>query len=184
VIECIVRLGIVPSIPDNHPSAGLLRTGGDCRALYTIQFSPSYTQAMTDSIQQFVDSYARVGARDLESGGFLDSFYQRFVGSSPSIAEKFKDTDMDQQREMLRVSLDHMVYFAIDKEETDEISRVASAHASSRADVPAHLYEMWLDSLVATVREFDPLFNAEIEAAWRAALAPSIDYMQRHYDAG
>ncbi|MGI9203151.1 MAG: globin [Woeseiaceae bacterium] len=139
---------------------------------------------MTDSIQQFVDSYARVGAKDLESGGFFDAFYQRFVASSPSIAEKFQYTDMARQREMLRVSLDHMVYFAIDKEETAEISRVASAHANTAADVPAHLYEIWLDSLLATVSEFDPQFDPEIEAAWRSALAPSIDYMQRHYDAG
>ncbi len=139
---------------------------------------------MTDTVQQFVDSYARVGARDLETGGFLDTFYKRFVASSPSIAEKFRNTDMARQREMLRVSLDHMVYFAIDKEETGEIARVASAHAKTGADIPEQLYEMWLDSLLATVSEFDPEYDAGIEAAWRSALAPSIEYMKRHYDEG
>lgn len=138
---------------------------------------------MSDSIQQFTDSYARVGAKDLEIGGFFDAFYTRFINSSPSIAEKFRNTDMARQRDMLRVSLDHMVYFAIDKKETDEITRVAAAHAKSRADIPENLYEMWLDSLLATVSEFDPEFDLEIEAAWRSALAPSIEYMKRHYDA-
>lgn len=149
-----------------------------------IRFLPGYTHAMADSIQQFVDSYARVGAKDLETGGFLDAFYRRFVDSSPAVAEKFKDTDMNRQREMLRVSLDHMVYFAIDKEENAEITRVAEAHAKTGANIPGHLYENWLDSLLATASEFDPEFDAETEAAWRSALAPSIDYMQRHFEAG
>lgn len=137
---------------------------------------------MTDSIRQFVDSYARVGVKDLESGGFLDTFYQNFLASSPSVAAKFSATDMEKQREMLRMSLDHMVYFAIDREETSEIARVAAAHSKRQADIPEHLYAVWLDSLLATVSQFDPEFDAEIDAAWREALAPAIEYMQRHYE--
>ena len=136
---------------------------------------------MTDTIQRFVDSYARVGARDLETGGFLDTFYRHFLESSPVVAEKFAGTDMEKQREMLRISLDHMVYFAIDREETSEIARVAGVHAKARTDIPAYLYELWLDSLLATVSQFDPGYDAEVDAAWREALAPAIDYMKRHY---
>lgn len=137
---------------------------------------------MNDSIQKFVDSYARVGAKDLETGGFFDAFYGHFVDSSPEVAEKFANTDMAEQRNMLQVSLDHMIYFAIDKEETSEIARVASVHAKSRTNIPGYLYELWLDSLLATVSQFDPQYNAEIDAAWREALEPAISYMQRHYD--
>lgn len=136
---------------------------------------------MKDSIEIFVASYARVGARDLETGGFLDSFYRQFVNASPVVAEKFKTTDMEKQREMLQVSLDHMVYFAIDKMETDEIAQVAVAHAKSKADIPDHLYELWLDSLLQTVSQFDPDYNAKIDAAWREALKPAIEYMKGHY---
>ena len=139
---------------------------------------------MADSIQQFVDSYARVGAKDLETGGFLDSFYRRFIESSPVVAEKFRDTDMDRQREMLRISLDHMVYFAIDREETDEIARVAGVHARARSDIPAALYVLWLDSLLDTVSRFDPEYDESVDRAWREALEPAIEYMQRHYDRG
>ena len=137
---------------------------------------------MTDSIQQFVDSYARVGAKDLESGGFFDTFYRHFVESSPVVAEKFARTDMENQRDMLRVSLDHMVYFAIDKEETDEITRVARVHAKSQTDISGELYELWLNSLLATVSQFDPEYDEEIDNAWRDALGPAIEYMKRHYD--
>lgn len=137
---------------------------------------------MADSIQQFVDSYARVGAKDLETGGFLDSFYRRFIESSPVVAEKFRHTDMDRQREMLRVSLDHMVYFAIDREETGEIARVAGVHSKSRTDIPPSLYALWLDSLLDTVSRFDSRYDASIEKAWRDALEPAIEYMKRHYE--
>lgn len=137
---------------------------------------------MADSIQQFVDSYARVGAKDLETGGFLDTFYRRFIESSPVVEEKFRNTDMDRQREMLRVSLDHMVYFAIDREETSEIARVAGVHSKSRSDIPQSLYTLWLDSLLDTVSEFDPDYCISIDRAWREALEPAIEYMKRHYD--
>ena len=136
---------------------------------------------MTDPIQIFVDSYARVGAADLQTGGFLDSFYLHFIESSPLVAEKFRNTDMAQQREMLRVSLDHMIYFAIDKEETSEMVRVAGVHSKSARDISPELYELWLDSLLMTVAQFDPDYDDEIDAAWRAAIAPSIEYMKKRY---
>ena len=139
---------------------------------------------MADSIQQFVDSYARVGAKDLETGGFLDSFYLCFIESSPVVAEKFSNTDMGRQREMLRISLDHMVYFAIDREETSEIARVAAVHAKSRSDIPESLYTLWLDSLLDTVSRFDPGYDESVEQAWREALEPAIEYMKRHYETG
>lgn len=139
---------------------------------------------MTDTIKRFVDSYARVGAKDLETGGFFDIFYINFINSSPAVAEKFSDTDMANQREMLKISLDHMVYFAIDREETEEIARVAFAHSRSTADIPEQLYELWLDSLLQTVARFDDEYDSDIDAAWREALAPAIEYMQSHYSAG
>ena len=146
-----------------------------------VKFTVSFV-AVTDSIQKFVDSYARVGARDLETGNFFDAFYKQFVNSSPVVADKFRNTDMDRQRGMLKVSLDHMVYFAIDKEETDEISRVARVHAKSQTDVSGELYELWLNSLLATVSQFDPEYDEEIDNAWRDALGPAVEYMKRHYD--
>ena len=89
---------------------------------------------------------------------------------------------MDRQRGMLKVSLDHMVYFAIDREETAEIARVAGVHSKSETDIPDQLYELWLQSLLATVAQFDSEFDPEVEAAWREALGPAIEYMKRHYD--
>lgn len=136
---------------------------------------------MSDTVQQFVDSYSRIGGRDLASSEFFDAFYRHFVGSSTEVAEKFRDTDMDRQREMLRLSLDHMVYFAIDKEETKEIARVAGLHSKSNADIPPLLYDLWLDSLLETVSQFDPDYNHAVQMAWREALTPAIDYMKQHY---
>jgi len=112
----------------------------DCSCRPGGKFTVSFAW-ITDSIQKFVDSYARVGARDLETGSFFDVFYKQFVNSSPVVAEKFRITDMDRQRDMLKASLDHMVYFPIDREETEEIKRVAGVHSKSRIDVPHHLYE-------------------------------------------
>ena len=39
-------------------------------------------------------------------------------------------------------------------------------------------YDLWLDSLVATVSVCDPLFEPATEQAWRAMLRPGIEIMQ------
>ena len=136
---------------------------------------------MKDSIQIFVESYARVGAKDLETSEFFNAFYKQFLNSSPEVADKFQNTDMASQLQMLRISLDHMIYFAIDKEETDSITHVAKIHSQAQTDIPEHLYELWLDSLLLTVSKFDSQYTPNVEAAWREALSPAIEFMKGHY---
>ena len=92
-----------------------------------------------------------------------------------------KSVDMQAQRAHLRKSLDHMVYFSIDRQDSDEMTRIARAHSKSGKDIPPTLYECWLGSLIETVRTYDPQFDEDVEIAWRVVLAPGIAYMKlRH----
>ena len=134
----------------------------------------NYLEIFTASFQRVVDG--SVGDVD-----FFEAFYESFVGNSPEAAEKFRNVDMQKQREHLRKSLDHMVYFSIDRQAGDEMSRIARAHSRSGNDIHPELYLLWLDSLVSTVRAYDPDFNDEVEIAWRVVLAPGISYMQLQY---
>ena len=137
---------------------------------------------MSADIQAFADSFERIDLRSGKAEAFFDAFYAAFMATSPQIAEKFRGTDMARQKYMLRVSLDHMVYFAIDRQETEAMARVAAVHSRAGANITADLYDLWLDSLLATVARFDPAYDSHVDAAWRQALAPGIAYMRARYD--
>ena len=48
-------------------------------------------------------------ARCLNDSRFLDRFYELFVSSSDSVADKFRDTDFDNQKRILASSLYLMI---------------------------------------------------------------------------
>jgi len=58
----------------------------------------------------------------------------------------------------------------------------AARHSARGLDVAPELYDLFVDSLLASVAEHDPAFDEDVEAAWRAALQPGLDYMRARYE--
>lgn len=137
---------------------------------------------MQNYLDLFTKSFQRLADVTIDDVDFFSAFYNAFVSDSAEAAEKFRNVDMERQREHLRKSLDHMLYFSIDRVAGDEMLKIAKAHSRSIGNIRPELYEVWLDSLLKTVRAYDPEFNDEVEIAWRVVLAPGISYMQLHYD--
>jgi hypothetical protein len=48
--------------------------------------------------------------------------------------------------------------------------------------IGAELYDLWLDSLLATVRAVDPAWNAEVEQAWESVMTVGIAYLVSRYN--
>ena len=94
--------------------------------------------------------------RCMHGVGFTNTFYRRFLAKSPMIAEKFRHTDFDHQKLMLRESLLVMIMFNSNSSAgMDELEQLAERHSRRGVDIPPHLYELWLDALcesVATTR--------------------------------
>ncbi len=61
------------------------------------------------------------------------------------------------------------------------LRRVAERHSRADLDIDPSLYPAFVDSLIETSKEFDPQFTADVERAWREALAPGIAYMINKY---
>ena len=113
---------------------------------------------------------------------FLESFYARFLGSSPEVAEKFKHTDFQHQRRMLKSSLYLLVFAAEGKEEgLTHLERMGELHGRSGRDIRPELYDLWLECLMQCVREYDPQFNPEIELAWNNVLQEGIAFLKSRY---
>jgi hemoglobin-like flavoprotein len=50
-------------------------------------------------------------------------------------------------------------------------------HDQRHLDVPPHLYVIWLECLLTTIREFDPKIDSAIEDAWRHVMQQRINLM-------
>ncbi len=134
---------------------------------------------MTESdIELFNDSLERCTARH----DFLDLFYQTFLACSQEVAEKFEHTDFDTQKRLLKASLYIMMLAAMGKPEArTHLERIAEVHDRNHHDIRPELYDLWLDCLLRTVKDFDSGFNASTERAWRAMMASGISLMKSRY---
>lgn len=134
-----------------------------------------------DYLAVFSASYDRALKFDEEKRQFLDRFYEIFVAKSPKIAQLFKDTQMGAQKTMLQDSLFYMKDFFLWKEPNEYMKRIAAVHSQAGVNVRPELYDVWLDSLIEAVKEYDPEFDSEAELAWRITLSPGITYMKHMY---
>lgn len=126
--------------------------------------------------------------RCMASPVFFDLFYDHFLKSSPEVREKFRRTNLARQKRALKASL-YLIAEAVVLHSSDlslardlsQLKEVAQRHSRSQANICPHLYALWLDSLLFAVKETDREFDARIEAAWRMAMQPGIDYITSVY---
>ena len=120
-------------------------------------------------IQLFNDSLDRC----IADRHFLDRFYERFIGSSPAVAERFADTDMRRQKRALKASLYTAMLAADGNQPALEHLEVLRErhHGLGVADEE---YDWWLDCLLVTVRESVGDFDVRLERTWRRVLAVAI----------
>jgi len=107
-------------------------------------------------------------------------FYQLFIASDPEISKMFAHTDMERQISLLQESLLHMIDFSNSKVANERMRQVATYHGPAEMNIPQHMFDLWMDRLIATVRERDSRFNVHVEMAWRVSLAPGIAFIKAH----
>jgi hemoglobin-like flavoprotein len=129
-----------------------------------------------------IGEFAESLSRCLADGGFLDRFYELFVESSPEIAEKFRETDFERQKQALSSSL-YVMVMALERQAPAlaYLERIARRHGRQDLDIRPGLYAVWLDCLVRAAKEYDPLFSKETEQLWRESMQFGIEFMQARY---
>lgn len=130
----------------------------------------------------FDASYVRVLSREVEGQAFFAAFYERFVAASPEVAEKFRHTDMARQQAMLKKAFYHLLAFYASSHADYYLQEVAISHSRAHLDIHPGLYDLWLETLIDTVRTFDEQCDDEVELAWRLVMTPGIVFMTFHYD--
>lgn len=114
---------------------------------------------------------------------FLERFYEIFLACSPKIAEKFRNTDFARQREALNGSLHAMVLAVRDEPGLldKHLAGLAERHSSRGFGIGSELYDYWLDSLLAAVKEIDPQYDKKVHDAWERVMLVGIEYMLSRY---
>ena len=114
---------------------------------------------------------------------FLDIFYEKFLDSSPKVRARFADTDFARQKRLLRASFYLVLLASEDEEHGPEryLKYLAARHSARDLNIGAHLYDLWLDSLIKAVKECDPKYSSEVESAWEEMMGIGIRYMLEHF---
>ena len=135
------------------------------------------------SFEEIFDaSYERILKREIDGRCFFDAFYVNFINASPEIREKFKHTDMLHQQKMLKKSFYNLLVFYATNNVDNYLIRIAKQHNRNHLNIPPPLYDLWLDTLLKTVADYDPEFSSTIELSWRLVLSTGITYMKFKYD--
>ena len=130
----------------------------------------------------FDKSYERVKTVIKNDRSFFDAFYDRFIQSSAEVAQHFKHTDMQRQKKILEKSFYSLLIFYATNNANDYLEEIAIQHSKSALDINPGLYDLWLESLIETVKEYDDHFTPETELSWRLVLSVGITYMKFKYD--
>ena len=132
---------------------------------------PSMTQPQFDVA---LASYERCQ----RSPEFFRVFYEKLLASDPSIPPMFAKTSFDRQHRLLQHGLGLLLSYGR-RPNPSLLERIAERHGPTDLNIAEHLYPLFLESLIETVRGFDPEFSPGVEHAWRASLAPGATFMQR-----
>lgn len=123
-----------------------------------------------------MQSYGRCCA----SPDFFDTFYRHFLASSPLIREKFVDTDMAAQKQLLRQGILNLVMHARGMSDS-KLRALGESHSRQRLDIRPELYDLWLDALLLTISEHDKEYDANVGQAWREVLNKGIAVIKAGY---
>lgn len=131
-----------------------------------------------DNVEKFHNSLSRCQA----TGDFFENFYVRFISSSETVQEKFKNTDMPRQKRILKASLFKIVLASSGDRAAERYLRdLATSHNKENLDISPELYSLWLESLIAVASEADVRWDSDTEKAWRELMSYGIDFMKSRY---
>ncbi len=128
---------------------------------------------MEDYQDTFHESYRRINI-DRE---FLGFFLEDFCASNPRFAKRFSEVDKAKQSKMLKASIILIFNSAENPFIQNNVATLGQNHKNLGLNIAQHELDEWTDSLLRTVRKFDPYFDENIEQAWRKTLEIGLKIM-------
>lgn len=108
---------------------------------------------------------------------FFATLYEALLASDPAVPPLFAKTEFPRQHKLLQHGLGLLLSYAR-RANPALLERIAARHGPADMNIPSVMYPAFVNSLIVAVRTHDPEFDAGIEEAWRASVAPGIKFMQ------
>ena len=100
----------------------------------------------------------------------------------PAIAPFFAKTEFARQRTLLRDSVYLLVTQDVsDPEMRELLKKLGELHSRAGRNIAPKLYELWLDSICATVKQLDPEWSQSLEDHWRVRLRAGMQIVMAAY---
>ena len=129
-----------------------------------------------EKLATFHDSYERLQKDD----AFFDLWYEKLINHSEEIAAIFNGVDLSRVKKTVKQSLIYNLMAAGDFEiGRRKLKSLARSH--EELGVEHHHLDVWCKTLVDTVKEKDPKFSADVEAAWVDVMGVGIELMKASY---
>lgn len=129
-----------------------------------------------NAASRVMQSYGRCCA----STAFFDTFYENFLASSPAIRDRFVNTDMIAQKQLLRAGILNLVLFARGMSDS-KLRALGESHSRAGLNIRPELYDLWFEALIRAVKSHDSNANEEDISAWREVLSKGIGLIKSYY---
>jgi hemoglobin-like flavoprotein len=111
---------------------------------------------------------------------FFDDFYEHFLQSSEEIRSKFVNTNMQAQKTLLRQGIMNLVMVSRGMPDT-KLRQLGETHSTRGFNIPPHLYDLWVHSLLVTIKKHDPEYSNDTRDAWLQVLNHGIAVIKSLY---
>lgn len=136
--------------------------------------------AAFDALPPETIQLAEESLRRCAGDAFFQAFYRRLLSVDAATREKFSHTDFSRQNKVLQHGLGLLFTYA-KRGNPALLERIAARHDQNDLAVAPSYYPHFVESLLNSVREFDPEFSAAVEDAWKRSMAPGIDFIIDRY---
>ena len=114
---------------------------------------------------------------------FAHSFYQNLFFLKPKIKDYFKETDFEHQEKAILFGMSYLMGF-LEGHETNsrtQVLRIAHSHNAHNMAIHPHDYHYWIEALVMTSKDSDPLWHDDLAHYYRECLFFPISFMISQY---
>jgi hypothetical protein len=133
--------------------------------------------------KQQIAAVERSYQRCILQKSWISDFYGILLKSSKEFPPYFKKTDFSKQIIILQNAISFLIMHAkgIPLAEM-KVGKIGETHRKGEMNIKVHLYPLWIDSLILSIKKHDKQCDDEIESAWREVLQVGVDLIISKYN--